>query len=413
MVSILSLPPELLSSVFSELPGVDLARIALVCQQFHAATKIESVWQRRCFEEYNFTSDQLKGWPEESYRTVYTKVLHPYGHILGTWQPQMGPYGGLVSIRVQDGMLVAIQYLPPVDPKVCLPLRSRQLFHIRINEDKQTIVECLKGPNGPHKLQVLPGNGDAESEDNFSVLCSKPDKHRLFESRQEELQNWIREEVGLEGHANLQHNFPNMHDHHIELLRIKYIILNQYDSSCLFKRLPTPVDNSDVPFKAGFFKGTYGGHGIEIVSVTYQDNKLLGTKITGDPNVPARQLSIEAHLDEPMILTKTQQETLGNIEGLQKDDVLVKDPKLLAHSQSFAVPYGVHDRGMGEVASQIGLQLDRCKRRYFATGLIAMHGFRNSSRTPCHLVVFSEDVFALLWLELHSISWFHRVTELL
>ena len=51
--------------------------------------------------------------------------------------------------------------------------------------------------------------------------------------------------------------------------------------------------------------------------------------------------------------------------------------------------------------------------RYFGTGLIAMHGFRNSSRTPCHLVVFSEEVFALLWLELHSISWFHRVGELL
>ena len=83
----------------------------------------------------------------------------------------------------------------------------------------------------------------------------------------------------------------------------------------------------------------------------------------GDPNVPARQLSIEAHLDQPMILSKTQQETLGNIENLVKEEVIVTDPKLLAQPQPFAVPYGVHDRGMREVSSQLGLPLNCCRRR--------------------------------------------------
>ena len=85
--------------------------------------------------------------------------------------------------------------------------------------------------------------------------------------------------------------------------------------------------------------------------------------IQGDPNVPARQLSIEAHLNEPMILSKTQQETLGNIEELVKEDVIVTDPQLLAQPQPFVVPYGVHDRGMREVSLQLRLPLNYCRRR--------------------------------------------------
>ena len=31
-----------------------------------------------------------------------TSVLYPYGHIIGVWQPQIGPYGGLVTIKVNS-----------------------------------------------------------------------------------------------------------------------------------------------------------------------------------------------------------------------------------------------------------------------------------------------------------------------
>ena len=49
-LSITSLPPELLSSVFCELSAEDLARAATVCRQFYEASKIESVWQKRCLQ---------------------------------------------------------------------------------------------------------------------------------------------------------------------------------------------------------------------------------------------------------------------------------------------------------------------------------------------------------------------------
>ncbi|XP_022082239.1 F-box only protein 31-like [Acanthaster planci] len=404
-LTIADLPPEILSYLLSKLSGPTIAKVAVVCKQFYEASRIETVWQHRCLEDYGFTNDNLHGWGIESFRLIYTKVLYPYGHVVGVWQPQIGSYGGLVSIKVRDGALRATQHLPPVDPRVCMPLRVKDLFQIRLSSEGYAQIECLKGPKGPHKLQILPGNG----EDEFVLKCCKPEKHRYHESRQEELQEWIREEIGAKEGEILLFNY----DHHIELLRIKYIILNQYDENCAFQKLNIPGPQPNVPIQPGLFKGTYGGHGIEIICLKYEEDKLRGYKVTGDPNVPACQLSIEVHLEEPMVLTKAEQETLALVESVDKDSVIIHDPKDLPLTQSFLVPAGVHDHGMADVGSKLNMDLKRCRQRYFGTGLIAMHGFRNSSRTPCHFILFSEDVFALLWLELHSISIFHRVCELI
>ena len=47
---------------------------------------------------------------------------------------------------------------------------------------------------------------------------------------------------------------------------------------------------------AGRWVGTYGPHGEEEVVVTYDGSTLRGTKLTGDENVPAGQISFEADL---------------------------------------------------------------------------------------------------------------------
>lgn len=35
-------------------------------------------------------------------------VLHPYRHILGLWQPDIGPYGGLLNVVVSASCTVAV-----------------------------------------------------------------------------------------------------------------------------------------------------------------------------------------------------------------------------------------------------------------------------------------------------------------
>lgn len=35
-------------------------------------------------------------------------VLHRYRHILGLWQPDIGPYGGLLNVVVSGGLVVVL-----------------------------------------------------------------------------------------------------------------------------------------------------------------------------------------------------------------------------------------------------------------------------------------------------------------
>lgn len=36
---------------------------------------------------------------------LYISVLHPYRHVLGLWQPDIGPYGGLLNVVVRSATL--------------------------------------------------------------------------------------------------------------------------------------------------------------------------------------------------------------------------------------------------------------------------------------------------------------------
>nr|XP_006814768.1 PREDICTED: F-box only protein 31-like [Saccoglossus kowalevskii] len=382
MATILSLPPELLTYLLSFLPGVDLPRAASVCKQFNESVAVDLVWQKRCNVEYGV--DKLEGWRKPTFRDMYAKILHPYGYLLGLWQPEIGPYGGLVYIEVVYGSILATLYQPPCDPNVTAPLRKKACFSITLTEDGRTELRCLKGPKGPHKCVIT------------SVSITALHFHSY------ELQAWLEEELG--------NSEEFLHDHIQELLLMKFMIKSQYETVCLYKRIHLPEPMHNVPIQPGLFKGTYGSHGVEVVNLTYQDMQILGTKVTGDPNVPACQLSIEADLSEPLRLSLEQQQTLAILELVDKEDVIVRDQGL-GEEQPFKLPHGVSDRGMNHIQDRIHKTITTCRARYFGTGLIASHGFMNSSRTPGHLIVFSEDVFGFLWLELRSLSIYSRVHE--
>lgn len=46
--SLSELPPELLVEIFSLLPGITLADVALVCKKFRHILNTETIWKRRC-----------------------------------------------------------------------------------------------------------------------------------------------------------------------------------------------------------------------------------------------------------------------------------------------------------------------------------------------------------------------------
>merc|ERR1719400_2153032 len=62
-----------------------------------------------------------------------------------------------------------------------------------------------------------------------------------------------------------------------------------------------------------------------------------------------------------------------------------------------------------EVTQRPLIMWKECIGRWAAEAQIASHMFRDPKFIPANLIVFSEDEFAVMFLDLKSISMFHRV----
>ncbi|KFO12151.1 F-box only protein 31, partial [Balearica regulorum gibbericeps] len=371
-----------------------------------------------------------------SCRDVYAKLLHRYRHILGLWQPDIGPYGGLLNVVVDGLFIIGWMYLPPHDPHVDDPMRFKPLFRIHLMERKCATVECMYGHKGPHNghIQIL-------KKDEFSTKCNQTDHHRMSGGRQEEFRTWLREEWG----RTLEDIF---HEHMQELILMKFIYTSQYDNCLTYRRIYLPPSSLDDLIKPGLFKGTYGSHGLEIVMLSFHGKKAKGTKITGDPNIPAGQQTVEIDLAHPLQLPDVEnlrdfselsrivlevQEQVRREEQEEEHRQEEEDRSQQVVSQPAANPLGGEGaEGEETAAGAEGTTQDKapasrpfvlpmgvisrnedyprtCRICFYGTGLIAGHGFTSPERTPGVFVLFDDDRFGFIWLELKSFSLYSRI----
>ncbi|XP_019934717.2 F-box only protein 31 isoform X2 [Paralichthys olivaceus] len=440
--SLAELPPELLVEILSLLPGTALPNVALVCKTFRQILNTETIWRRRCIEEFDMKGDLRKmEVGGVSSRDLYVKLLHPYRHILGLWQPDIGPYGGLLNVVVDGLSIIGWMYLPPHDPRVEDPMRRRPLFRVHKWESNKATVECMYGHKGPHK-----GDIQTVKKDEFSTKCNQTDHHRMPGGRQEEFRTWLEEEWG----RTLEEIF---HEHMQELILMKFIYTSQYDNCLTYRRIYLPPEKPSDLLQPGLFKGTYGSHGLEIVMLSFHGTSARATKLTGDPNVPAGQLTLDVDLSRPVVLPdlenqrkieklshlvmgvheEVQRETeqqakdisptvsgaaaegacggASAAEGIEVDHGACSDSCQPGPSSSsspledqpFVLPLGVMARN--EVYPRT------CRKCFYGTGLIAGHGFTSPERTPGLFVLFDEDRFGFIWLELKSFSLYSRLTD--
>ncbi|KAM9288758.1 F-box only protein 31 isoform 2-T2 [Morus bassanus] len=436
-LSLLELPPELLVQIFGSLPGTDLPSLARVCTTFRRILRTDTIWRRRCREEYgvceNLRKLEITG---VSCQDVYAKLLHRYRHILGLWQPDIGPYGGLLNVVVDGLFIIGWMYLPPHDPHVDDPMRFKPLFRIHLMERKCATVECMYGHKGPHN-----GHIQIVKKDEFSTKCNQTDHHRMSGGRQEEFRTWLREEWG----RTLEDIF---HEHMQELILMKFIYTSQYDNCLTYRRIYLPPSSPDDLIKPGLFKGTYGSHGLEIVMLSFHGKKAKGTKITGDPNIPAGQQTVEIDLAHPLRLPDIEnlrdfselsrivlevQEQVRREEQEREHWQEEEDRSHQAASQPAAKPLGGEGtEGEETAAGAEGTTQDKapasqpfvlpmgvisrnedyprtCRICFYGTGLIAGHGFTSPERTPGVFVLFDDDRFGFIWLELKSFSLYSRI----
>ncbi|XP_066493688.1 F-box only protein 31 isoform X2 [Tiliqua scincoides] len=432
-LSLLELPPELLVQIFGSLPGTDLPSLALVCSAFRRVLRTDTIWRRRCREEYgvceNLRKLEITG---VSCRDVYAKLLHRYRHILGLWQPDIGPYGGLLNVVVDGWFIIGWMYLPPHDPHVDDPMRFKPLFRVHLMERKTATVECMYGHKGPHD-----GHIQIVKKDEFSTKCNQTDHHRMSGGRQEEFRTWLQEEWG----RTLEDIF---HEHMQELILMKFIYTSQYDNCLTYRRIYLPPQSSDDLIEPGLFKGTYGSHGLEIVMLSFHGRKARGTKITGDPNIPAGQQTVEIDLAHPIQLPdienlsnfnelsrivlevqeqvqQEQQRQEGSLSEDEEQDKAAVEPGP-SGQEGAAAPAAEEGAAAqdpppascpfvlpGEIASRKEDYPRTCRACFYGTGLVAAHGFTSPGWTPGVFVLFDDDRFGFIWLELQSFSLYSRI----
>ncbi|XP_067135679.1 F-box only protein 31-like isoform X1 [Centruroides vittatus] len=383
------LPIEIIAHIFTFLSAEDLNVVSSVSRRFYEATLLESIWIIRCRKDFNVPIKKFSGF---LYRDLYTKVLYQYRSLIGLWQSDVPSYGGLLEVKFENGKLIGTQLYPPQDPYINRPLRRKPLFSIGIDSNDEKIVLCTVCENS-HKAEV-----EMKENNEFHFKCLDIDTHKSPNSRHQALIDWLVEETA---DALDLPQFPRSQ----ELLLMKYLILEQYKYNCKFHRINCPTTQRNVPIQPGLFKGTYGAHGLEIIILQYEDcgTKATAFKVSGDPNVPAGQVTFQVDLSYPMVLAPEQQQQMALLDELK---VFRMSPSLSLNlpAQPFYLPVDCYERYR---------QIPRmCTSRYHALGQIAGQGFINPSFSRGHWIIFNEDLFGFLWLDLLSLSMYHRVQNL-
>ena len=151
--------------------------------------------------------------------------------------------------------------------------------------------------------------------------------------------------------------------------------------------------------KPGLFKGMYGAHGVEVVHL--RDGQVV--KVTGDPNVPFNQVTFRVTMKNKIVLPLERQTTVEDIIQATVDDYndYMIDGDRETDTYDFRVPESMVER--------IPIPFEKCLGRWVGEAQIAAHMFVDSSFIPANFILFSQDEFAVMFLDLNCISMFYRV----
>ncbi|XP_036211762.1 F-box only protein 31-like [Myotis myotis] len=385
--SLQDLPVELLVEIFASLPGTDLPSLALACTKFHRILQIDSIWRRRCREEFGVrqTLQNLETIRGMSYREVYTKLFHPYRHLLGLWQLDRG-YRRLLNVVVDGLGITGWTCRPSLNPQGDGPMQFEPAFRIRLTQRKSAAVECMEGRH----LQI--------QKDRLSI---KPDHRKDSPTRR-----W--DEWG----------------------RVLVQEVRQPSDCLTYRRLYLPPSRPDDLIRPGLFQGSYDAYGRTIVMLSLHGQRARVTKITGDSTwtlaihlrhrIQLRdgeffrnfyELSrVVQEIDQQVIREEQQQEDgTGESQGhgWQSPAQPSGGESGAAASEEqpvpFVLPPGVRSRDQNYPGT--------CRMCFYGvdTFTVTLPGFTSPRRFPGVFIVFDENHFGFISLAMKYFILFCRV----
>uniref|UniRef100_G1PHQ8 F-box domain-containing protein n=1 Tax=Myotis lucifugus TaxID=59463 RepID=G1PHQ8_MYOLU len=391
------LPVEMLVKIFASLPGSDLPRLAQACTQFHHILHIDSIWRRRCREEFgvreNLRNPEMRGM---SYREVYAK-LFPYRHILGLWQLNYS-YRTLLNVAVDGLCITGRPYRPSLHTHGDDPIDFKPSFRIRLTERKPAAVECMAG------LLGRPHNGHMQiQEDRLTIQCKRTDHRTDSPTR-------LGERGRGRGRGRVQEDGQ------------------QYD--CLtYRRLYLPPRHPDDLIRPGLFQGKYSAFGPTTVMLSFHGEYARVTRLMG---IGTKALEIHLmhriqlrggeifhninelshvvlEIDEEVTWEQQQQEEDGSEEseghGWQSPAQPSDGESGAAASEEQPVPF-VLPVGVRSVDQNYPRT---CRMCFYGMDMDPFAYPRHCC--PGVFILFDEDHFGFIWLEEKYFFWYSRVQD--
>ncbi|CAL1530659.1 unnamed protein product [Lymnaea stagnalis] len=391
-MSLLELPNEVLEYILRFLPVHSTISVSKTCRRLNEISKIDTLWQHFCLTDYQVSCKT--GW-DISFQDIYSKVLKNYG-FFGWKRLALIPYGGLVHVCWVQGEIEIGAYVPISEIRPDDGLSCEKLFSIQWNENTANVeLLCMQNRSGPKPALLIQGGKYPllKCADNE---CYKNHKRKVESSKYRTNRRFTC------GFKDYEHAFSNCDLHqgfNVPLLPLCF---------------PTLADQRRSPIQLGLYAASYGPHGVEILNFMMNEANpfiLEGLKISGDPNVPAGNISVEVYLDKPVILGADDQDSIEAmiLADISRDEgsyqaLLNSSNNNIHMRQPFSLPSGVVDRS--ENVPQA------CTARYLACGTIAGDLFTSPGKCRCHFVKFGDTFFGVLWLELFCFSAFHKVSTI-
>ncbi|MEW5304144.1 MAG: hypothetical protein WDW36_006777 [Sanguina aurantia] len=164
-----------------------------------------------------------------------------------------------------------------------------------------------------------------------------------------------------------------------------------------YSRLPlVPAAQRAAPL-CGLWRGTYGSHGVELLRVEAAPGGPFPAPATGAVGVVAKKITGDSFV----VAGKT------SFYMISPSAADIPPPAGVVVGRPFRLPAGYKtpvDLEQGVPHPTLVVQ-----QVWSGFGQVADHGFRNPRWIPLQLVVFSEDCFGLLWLQLNRFSLMTRL----
>ncbi|CAK6441387.1 unnamed protein product [Pipistrellus nathusii] len=400
--SLQDLPLELLEAIFALLPAIDLSSLAQACSQFRSILHTDSIWRRRCREEYgacgNFRDLEAMGL---SCREFYTKLLHPYRNILGLWRLDTEARRELLKVAVDGVGITGWKYLPLSYPDVDVAKQRKPSFRIRLTERRSAAVECLEDYSRP--LNCLHYRGGSHQchltiqKDEFTTKCNHS------------MSAWFQN--------------PQM------LLDSR--LLSYRDPNCLtYRRVYLPPSQPGDLIRPGFFQGSYHAFSLKVAVLSFHGKYARATKIGGDPIFSAWKETLEIHLLRRIQLPDMEI-LLRDFEALSRtvqemdEQAIQEQQEEEGHGWQGLPQPGVREARAAALEEQPAHSFvlpeseysvdGNCPRTYrmcfYGVNIVHFYGSISPQRFPGIFILFDENHFGFLCVERRLLSLYNRIQD--